>query len=110
MFKGITVVLYEKTQTGVDEFNKPVYEEIAVDVPNVLVEPLNADDLVNTNSLYGKTASYRLCIPKGDTHKWEDSKIEFFDIKWQSFGFVTELIEENVPLKWNKKVLVERYG
>ena len=109
MIKGIAVTLYEKTKTGVDALNKPVYAEVAVEVPNVLVEPLSTDDIISTTSLYGKTASYRLCIPKGDTHKWENSRIEFFGAKWQSFGFVTELIEENVPLSWNKKVLVDRY-
>lgn len=110
MFKGITVTLYERTKIGVDRLNKAQYEEVPVNVENVLIEPLGADDIASTLSLYGKTASCRLCIPKGDTHKWEDSRIEFMGNTWKSFGFVTELIEENVPGPWNKKVLVERYG
>ena len=35
--KGITVVLYEKTLTGTDDFGAPIYNEAAVEVENVLV-------------------------------------------------------------------------
>ncbi|MBQ0005094.1 MAG: hypothetical protein KBS68_04440 [Clostridiales bacterium] len=110
MFKGITVTLYEREEVGTDAFNKKVYREVPVQVENVLVESLTADDLVSVTSLYGKQATYRLCIPKGDTHKWEDCRVDFFGEKWRVFGFAQEWIEENVPGSWNKKVMVERYG
>ena len=61
-------------------------------------------------NLFGKKAVYTLAIPKGDTHKWEDSVVEFFGHKWKTFGFPIEGIESNIPLDWNKKVMVERYG
>lgn len=110
MIKGIDVTLYNRTANGVDDFGKAKYTEVATTVRNVLVEPLTSDDIITTENLYGKKATYRLCIPKGDTHVWEDRKVRFFNADWHVFGFVEEYIEDNLPLSWNKKVLVERYG
>ena len=56
MINGITVVLYERTQTGVDGFNNPVYDEKAVSVDNVLVFPVEDKDIVDALQLYGKEA------------------------------------------------------
>lgn len=110
MINGIPVVLYDRTQTGVDAFHHPVYADSPVTVDNVLVCPVAAQDVVDNMELYGKRAEYELCIPKGDTHIWDDRVVEFFGQKWRTFGFVNEYIEDNVPLRWNRKVKVERYG
>lgn len=110
MIKGITVTLYTRTPSGVDEFGKTIYAEAPVEVANVLVEPLTDTDIIAMESLYGKKATYRLCLPKGDAHVWEDCRVRFFNADWHVFGMGTEYIEENLPLLWNKKVLVERYG
>ena len=110
MIKGMTVVLINKKQTGVDGFNHPIYEEIPENVENVLVAPASADDIVTTQDLTGKKAVYTLAIPKGDTHNWENATVEFFNAKWKTFGYPLEGMEENIPLDWNKKVMVERYG
>lgn len=109
MIRGITVTLYEKKPVGKDGFNKTIYKEEPVAVDNVLIEPMTADDIVTTESLYGKKAVYRLCIPKGDSHKWEDSRVVFFNKEWHIFGPPLEYIEELIPLNWNKKHMVERY-
>lgn len=109
MIKGIPVVLYNKVQTGKDPYNRPVYEEIPVTVENVLVAPASSDDVVTSLNLTGKKAVYSLGIPKGDAHIWEDKKVSFFGRMWRVFGIQTEGIEENIPLDWNKKVMVERY-
>lgn len=110
MLKGITITLYEKTKIGEDEFHNPIYEEIPVSVENVLVVPATSIDIVDGLSLYGKKAVYTIAIPKGDIHKWENVTVEFFGNKWRTFGFPIEGIEELIPLEWNKKVMVERYG
>ena len=110
MIHGITVRLYEKTQTGTDAFNAPVYTEIPVDVKNVLIGEPTTDDVVNSLQLYGKRIAYTLAIPKGDEHDWEDVTVEFFGQKFRTYGGVVQGIEELVPLCWNKKVKVERYG
>ena len=107
--KGITVVLYEKSQTGVDPFGDPIYEEAPVEVENVLVAPASTDDITEQLQLYGKHVVYTLGIPKGDTHEWKDRKVRFFGQDFRTFGFPTEGIEGLIPLSWNKKVQVERY-
>lgn len=107
--KGITVTLYEKVQTGTDGFNKPIYKENPVNIENVLVGEPSTEDITTTTSLYGRKAQYVLAIPKGDMHDWENTTVEFFGEKWQTFGIPTQGIEENIPLKWNKKVWVKQY-
>lgn len=110
MIKGIPVILMEKVQTGSDPFGSPIYDFAEQTIDNVLVAPASTDDIVNSQDLYGKKAVYTLAIPKGDTHNWIDTKVKFFNQEWKTFGFPLEGIDENIPLDWNKKVMVERYG
>lgn len=107
--KGITVTLYEKTQTGTDAFNDPIYTETAINVDNVLVYPSTQTEILETVNLYGRKAVYTLGIPKGDTHDWENRRIDFFGQSWRSFGIPSQGIEDMIPLDWNMKVTVERY-
>src|SRR5699024_2003465 len=109
MIKGITVTLINKQEVGRDPFDKPIYEDVPIEVDNVLVSPTSTDDIVNNLELTGKKSGYTLAIAKGDTHNWEDAEVYFFDQKWKTFGFVTQGIENLIPLDWNKKVMVERY-
>ena len=108
--KGMKVILKKKTEVGRDGFNNPVYEYSEEVVEDVLVAPTSSNDIVSSTELDGKKAVYTLAIPKGDLHDWEDSIIVFFGKEWRTIGIPTEGIEENIPLKWNKKVMVERYG
>ena len=110
MIRGIDITLYEKTQTGKDAFGAPVYDETPVTVHNVLVGEPAAEDLVNELQLYGKRLAYTLALPKGDEHDWHDVTVEFFGCKYRTYGDVTQGIEDMIPLAWNKKVKVERYG
>lgn len=110
LIKGIKVVLYEKVQTGTDPTGREIYEEVPELVENVLVAPSSSDDIVDKTDLTGKKAVYTLGIPKGDTHDWEDKTVEFFGLKWHTFGFSTLGIEALMPLDWNRKVMCEKYG
>ena len=110
MIKGITVTLFEKKQTGTDGFHRPIYEDIPVEVENVLICPASSTDIAEQLDLHGKKAVYTLAIPKGDTHNWIDRKVKFFGQTWKTFGFPTVGIEGNIPLDWNMKVMVEQYG
>lgn len=110
LIKGITVTLTERTRTGIDELNNPIYSESTVDVENVLVEPISTNDLISDVNLNGKIEECRLCIPKGDTHEWENTTVQFFGHTYKTYGYEEEWIEENVPLDWNKKVRVKRIG
>lgn len=110
MIKGITVTLINKKEIGKDPFGQPIVEDVPIDVDNVLISPTSTDDIINTMDLTGKKAVYTLAIPKSDTNDWEDAKVLFFNQKWRTFGFVTQGIDHLIPLDWNKKVMVERYG
>ena len=108
--KGITVTLTVRTQTGTDALGAPMYEETTVSVENVLVAPVSSEDLLETMNLYGKKAVFTLGIPKGDTHVWNDTSVSFFGQTFRTIGYPKEGIEALIPLSWNKKVQVERYG
>ncbi len=105
--KGITVTLYERTQSDTDPANRPIYTETAVEVADVLVAPLSDDEIIETLNLTGRRARYQLGLPKGDTHSWEGNKVSFFGETWRVIGHPTEGIEDMIPLRWNKKVKVE---
>lgn len=108
--KGIKVVLHLKTQNGVDSFNRPIYIDTTKEVDNVLIGEPSTDDITNELNLTGKKLAYTLGIPKGDTNVWTDTVVEFFGEKFRTFGEPTQGIEAMIPLEWNKKVKVERYG
>lgn len=107
--RGVTITLYDKVQTGVDAFNRPVYEDVATTVDNVLIGEPTTEDVINELNLTGKYLAYTLAIPKGDTHEWNDRKVEFFGEVFRTYGEPTQGIEHLIPLSWNKKVKVERY-
>lgn len=110
MIKGITVNLVQLTEVGRDDFNAPIYSETVVPVDDVLVAPSTTDDITSGSELFGKKAVYTIAIPKGDSHVWEDQIVEFFGSRWHVFGYPQEGIEANIPLRWNAKWMVERYG
>lgn len=109
LIKGTTVKLINKTQTGKDPFGHPIYQEIAIDVGNVLITPSSTEDITNQLNLTGKKAEYTLAIPKGDTNTWKDCQVEFFGQRWNTIGLPQEGLDHLIPLGWNRKVMVERY-
>lgn len=113
MIKGITVQLVKKTQSGTDSLNHPIYKTEIVEVDDVLVGQPSQEEITNTLSLYGKQAKYTLAIPKGDENSWTDTEVILpspFNGKFKTIGFPVAGIESNIPLRWNKKVLIEQYG
>lgn len=109
LIKGIPIQLAVKQQTGTDDFEAPIYEETYVTVDNVLVGEPTTDEIVSTQSLFGKRLAYVLGIPKGDDHNWTDTTVIIWGMKFRTIGIPTQGIEEMIPLSWNKKVKVERY-
>lgn len=108
--KGIEVILVDKVEIGKDPLNHPIYKDVEIPISNVLVSPSSTDDITNQLNLTGRKAIYTLGIPKGDTNNWENKEVIFFNQRWQTFGIPLEGIESMIPLDWNKKVMVERYG
>lgn len=107
---GVSVILHIKTQTGVDAFNNPVFADATETVENVLIGQPTTEEIDSTLSLYGKKIDYMLGIPKGDTHNWEDTIVEFWGNRYRTFGMTIQGIEANIPTPWHKKVRVERDG
>jgi len=107
--KGITVTLISKRQTGTDPFDNPIYEDVEIEVDNVLVSPTSSEEVLNKQNLTGRTAVYTLAIPKSDTNVWENQEVRFFGERWRVFGIPLQGIDDLIPLDWNKKVTVERY-
>lgn len=110
MIHTITVLLKDEYEVGHDAFNAPIYEYVDIPIQGCLVAPVRSEDVVTTLSLYGKHAVYEIAIPKGDMHDWENKQVVFFGRTFQTFGYVMQGIEENIPLKWNGKVYCEVYG
>ena len=108
--RGISITLYDKTQIGIDDFNRPIYEDVPRTIENVLIGEPTTDQVIDELNLSGKRLAYTLAIPKGDTHEWTDRKVEFFGDVFRTFGKPTQGIDHLIPLDWNKKVKVERYG
>lgn len=109
--RGITIILIEKTESGRNAFDEPIYTEAEVEVEDVLVGEPTTDEIENAQVLYGKRVNYTLGIPKGDTHIWEDTEVilpEPFAGRYRTVGYPTAGIEANIPLRWNKKVRLER--
>ena len=107
--RGINVILLDKVQQGVDDFDNPIYEEVPIEIENVLIAPSSTDEKLSTLNLTGKHAVYTLAIPKEDTHIWENKRVVFFGKIWSVISLPEEGILEMLPLDWNKKVKVERY-
>lgn len=106
---GVTVILYDRIQDGVDEFNRPVYVEVPNEVENVLIGEPSTQDVIDILNLTGKKLAYTLAIPKGDTNEWTNRTVEFFGERFRTIGEPTQGIEALIPLEWNRKVKVERY-
>lgn len=111
MIKGITVILYERTQTGADPFGRPVETETPVAVANVLPAPVAAEPRDPTDSLdlTGRREVYDLFIPKGDDHIWVNRRVDFFGKSFRTFGPMQEYVAKNVPGLWNRRIRAERF-
>ena len=110
LIRGIDITIFVKTQTGVDGFNRPIYSEREEIVHDVIVQPTSSTETIEGLNLTGKKAVYTLGIPKDDEHDWNNVRVRFFGKDFKTFGEVTEGIDHLMPLKWNKKVMVEIYA
>ncbi len=111
MLKGETIKLYTRTETGRDRLNRPVYEETAIEVENVLIGSPSTQEATDILNLTGRKAEYTLGIPKGDTNDWENKTVEFWGKKWRTIGIPVTGIQELLPqgMPWGMNVQVERY-
>ena len=108
--KGTTIELLVKTESGSDDFNRATFSESWVPIENVLIGEPTTEEVVDTFNLTGKHLTHMLAIPKGDSHVWYDTEVRFWGQRFRTIGFPTQGIDSLIPLDWNMKVKVERYG
>ena len=95
MIKGTSIKLLELT-TGVlteETVNDVLIGEYTESVPG--------------DQPGGRLVGYTLAIPKGDTHNWVNRLVSFWGKYYRTKGYPEQGIEENIPLRWHKKVKVE---
>lgn len=109
MIHGSAVILWIREQVGTNPFGEPIYDHVAKVVDDVLIGLPSAQERIDELNLSGRMIEYTLGIPKGNTDVWEDQIVEFFGHKFKTFGIPEVGIEENIPLRWHKKVKCERY-
>lgn len=109
MIKGETVTLTVREQNGLDDADRPVWKETAVQVENVLIGQPTTEEVVNEFNLSGRKIAYVLGIPKGDSHTWEDTTVSFWGMTFRTVGKPMRGIEANIPLQWGMNVKVESY-
>ena len=102
--RGISVNLIERTASGTDSLGNQTWTETPVTVDNVLVGQPSAEEIVTTTQIYGKRLEYWIGIPKGDTHAWENAAVEFFGLRFETFGPLERGIDHLVPTAWNAKI------
>lgn len=109
VIRGKSIMLLVQDFDDVDSFNHlNPYTGEWVQVDDVLYAPVSDEEATDSTNLTGRKATYQLAIPKGDTHTWQAGGYVFFnDEYWRIIGHPTEGIDENIPLRWNKKVKVE---
>lgn len=109
--KTVDVLLINQVDTGQrDKTNRPVMTEKITRVSGCLYAPVSTEDVINTLNLTGKKAVYQIAIPKGDTNDWVNARVSFGGNIYRTIGEPEEGIVDNIPLKWNRKIKVERYG
>lgn len=86
--KGITVTLIGKTKNGRDDFGHPIYENIEIQVDNVLVVPASTEDVTNQLNLTGKKASYTLGIPKAIRTSGKNERFVFSVVNGARLAFL----------------------
>ncbi len=100
-----------KRNIGGNAFGEPMYNETYEEIENVLVAPVNVSDIqVEITDPTKRREMLTLAIPKGDAHDWEDARIIYKGKRYRTVGIPDEGIEELIPLRWHKKVTIERYG
>lgn len=106
---GESVILYVRTQTGTDAFNRPVYTEIAEKVDNVFVGVPDTAQVLSELNMTGHRIAHILGIPAGDAHDWQNVTVEFHGRKWRTYGAPISGTPALMPFGWHTNVMVESY-
>ena len=105
---SIPVLLYTKTKTGTDGFNSDLYDYDVVIINHCLVAMNSNDPVLDATSLKAKKDTFTIAIPKGDSHDWLDTFVEFtmggVSYKCRTYGDYLTGIDAMMPLEWHKQI------
>ena len=104
-----TIQIKTRTQTGVDELNRPTYEVIWEDVSGCVVGSPSSEDVENEMNLSGKRIAYEILLPNNDTHTWAGTDVKIQDKPYRVIGDVKESFISFSHIPCNKLISVEAY-
>lgn len=105
MITGISVVVMAEQQTGVDEFNAPIFgwvDEATVD--NVLFAPASTDQLRGSTRPDGVSVEVRLDFPKDYTGSLRGKRVRVGLREWAVVGDPQPFLDHLTPGDWNRPV------
>lgn len=105
-----TIQVKVRTQTGVDELNRPKYEDVWEDVPGCVVGSPSSEDIESEMNLSGKRIAYEIFLPNDDAHTWAGSEVKIKDRPFRVIGDVKESFVSFSHIPCNKLISVEAYG
>ena len=109
MIRGPDVIVTRRTMAGRDEMGEPVFAESVERVGNVLWHRSNADDMDESNRMFGVTCDIVLDFPKSYTDSLEGCTVTVGGTEYRIVGdYAEEYMPENTPTPWNKKAMAVR--
>lgn len=104
----ISVKLHEKVLDGADGFGVPTYTTHTEVINQCLVAIGQHGQLTNNNTIQVALDTFTIAIPKGDTHEWRNSIVEFnlggVDYRCKTNGDYLLGYEDAMPLMWHKQI------
>lgn len=104
----ITVKLYEKVEIGTDDFGVPTYSTFIEEIDHCLVAIGQHGQMTDNTNIQVALDTFTIAIPKGDTHDWRNSIVEFnlggVDFRCKTYGDYLLGYEDAMPLMWHKQI------
>ena len=108
LLAGESVVVITRTETGRDRGNSPIWSESETVVDDVLVEPRDGGDVVESNRPDGTEVAYLLHFPKTHTASLRGCRVRVRGRELHVVGDPDGYQPELTPGPWNRQVRVGR--
>lgn len=104
-----TIQIKTRTQTGVDDLNRPVHTEEWEDVSGCVVGSPSSEDIESEMNLSGKRIAYEIFLPNDDTHTYPGASVRINGKEYRVIGDVKESFVSFSHIPCNKLISVEAY-
>lgn len=98
--RGETVCVHARVQTGTDDLNDAVWEDVELEVDNVLVAPGASQDVVSSMRPDGVQVRYTLYFPKTFDGRLEHCSIDVRGERLDVVGSPRRFDKVNCPTEW----------